>query len=200
MSYLYHYSTEEYVELKTLRKQGKIDNEKVKEDMKRVEKYRTPGPYIDHISFFMEQVPLDIISKCFLGKHSFWKSGTTLFEHKVDIESIGNLYYHVVESPLKTAIYDNFPDIPETKEESLEYFRIWEKFQINILERGTSIKNLLIIQKAYKGKVREQYMKISERGDFEEIKYKYAATVPHVMIYPASGIIPIKSIKKVHVY
>ena len=155
---------------------------------------------MEHISFFMEPVPLDIIAKSFKGSHPFWKSGNILFEHRVKIESLTDFYYQIVESPLVVAMRDNFPDVEETDEMMGGYYRALKEIQISVLERGDSVKNFLRIQKAYEGKVRECFQKLPLRKDFEEIKDKYAATVPHVMIYPKSGIIMPDKIELKHVY
>lgn len=50
---------------------------------------------------------------------------------------------------------------------------------------------------AYKGEISSYFLKASKRKDFSEFSMLYAASVPHLMLYPSSGIIEIDSITKI---
>jgi hypothetical protein len=198
MGTLYHYSLVEIDVLRSLRKQGLMnDEEKIK--IARRTKY-SPGNYFDHISFFLEPVPLDTIAACFKHTHPFWKSGTELFEHAVDIKKLKDFKYQIVESPLKTAIYDHFPETPSMDEETWDnYQRLVFELQKTAHEVGESNKMLLEIQTALMGKTKEYFERIRFRNDFENIRLKYAATVPHVMLYPKTGLVNVDSVRKVKI-
>ena len=70
--YLYHYSDKLFDRLLTKRKQGVTDDEN------KLEKYA----YLDHISFFLEPIPLDILPSIHKNKHPFYVEGKELNEYK----------------------------------------------------------------------------------------------------------------------
>ena len=50
-----------------------------------------------------------------------------------------------------------------------------------------------------RGKTKEGYLKIKSRPNWKELRMKYAATVPHFMIYFKKGIVEYKSYSSVNV-
>lgn len=194
---LYHYSAHHYEVLKTLEKQRPLTKEELEEGARSV-KWGAPLPYYSHISFFFESVPLDILSSIFPKDHSVWFKGSRLYEYTVDAAKIGHFQYAVVESPEKTELY---------YDESLsieEYHR-----QINAVKKkfhyaGHSLAELQQAAKHLEGLTRECFLALPSRPNWskkgkDSIQYKYAATVPHVMLYPESGIVEYQSVKKVTV-
>lgn len=197
---LYHYSSDKYAQLKTLAKQRKItpeEEEKAHKEFMSDTKFLgrpAPGYYYDHISFFFERVPLDIIADCFDGEHPFWYHGHVLYEHIVDTRDIKHFTYEVVEFPEKT---DMFYDSALSDK---EYFRKLKKV---MLENHYVGKDEAELERAFghvDGKVSEYYRQVKTRYDYEDvIKETYAATVPHVMLYPIGGIVVPKEVNKVKV-
>lgn len=170
---LYHYSTQLYSVLKTLRKQGrKGENDNQKEH---------GHQYIDHISFFIEPIPLDILPSIHRQKHPFYKEGKKLYEYVVPTDKLGMLFYELVESPEKTSLlYD------KTISDDIYHIRLSEAMLLNHYE-GHSISDINKLIDRFKGTTREAFKKIPTRPNYKEIMTKYAPTVPHFMIYPDSG-------------
>ena len=177
---LYHYSKEKYPILKS---KSLVDGEE-KGDL---------VSYKNHISFFFEPPPLDIIGDIFGPGHHTWAPGTKLIEHTVDTNNFGDFFYRLVESPEKTAmIYDDGLSV-EAYHKKLK--------QINEIFRyeGTTVEDLEFACKRLKGTVRKFYELLPTRTDFLNIKDKYAATVPHLMIYFEDRCVKISSTKQVQV-
>lgn len=196
---LYHYSKEKYNTLLTLEKQGAITKEeREKEENSFIEHskkagYLRPGYYFEHISFLFEPPPLENMSTIFPPDHSVWIKGITLYEYVVDTDKIKGFQYEVVESPEKTNIY---------YDDDLSISQYYRKLK-EIIERnkyiGKSNKDLEEIGKRFVGTTTDFFNQIKDRPNYEEIKYKYAATVPHVMLYPYLGQIKPDRISKVKV-
>lgn len=196
MDKLYHYSENEFDILKSLRLQNRASE--ISTPIKNRKYY--PGEYSDSVSFFFEPIPTDIISACFKHEHDFWRSGKILFEHTVSISSLKDFKYHIVESPLKTAIYDNFPELPSMNDVTWDnYLRLSMELQQLAGEIGTDISTFKEIIHFLEGTTREQFSKIRYRKDFNNIKSKYAATVPHVMLYPKTGTVQVESVRKIKI-
>ena len=196
---LFHYSKEKYNTLLTLEKQRVITKEeREKEEREFVEYskkagYMRPGYYFEHISFFFEPPPLDIMSTIFPADHSAWCKGAVLYEHVIDTNDLKGFQYEVVESPEKTNIYyDDDLTIPQ-------YYRLLKQLNENNKYIGKSNKDLEEIGQRFIGTTTEFFKQIKDRPNYDEIKYKYAATVPHVMLYPHLGQIKPKKISKVKV-
>lgn len=195
---LYHYSKELYPELLTKAQSGSMTPFQIK--LARMES-RKKGwldlPYCDHISFFFEPIPSKLLSELFTG-HPVWFKGNPLYEYVIDLNKLPQeIPYHVVESVKKTALYDKFcieknwvEDDPKLLEEWMiledEKARGWG-------EKGNS-RNALVKQVfAHQGIIEDTYRAAVKREDFVYNKTKYAANVPHLMLYPPTGsIVPSK--------
>lgn len=200
MGKLYHYSDVQMDVLRTLRKQGHTETPQYTGINSSRQKYY-PGDYIDHISFFLEPIPLDTIAACFKHNHRFWISGKELFEHEVDIKHLKDFKYHLVESKLLTGLRDNVLDtsIIDNGSNFEQYLRLRNELQYVCGEIGDDNAALLEIQAASKGVTKECFEKIRMRADFDSIRDKYAATVPHLMVYPKTGLITVDAVRKVKI-
>lgn len=188
---LFHYSVERYGTLKTKEKQGTVTEE---DRQKAIQEHRDyynkmgidrPGFYFEHISFFFERPPLERMSKVFPSGHDFWFKGNRVFEHIVDSSSIGSFAFEIVEFPEKYDLYyndniDTATYIVKLKEatESLGY-----------IGKGNKALELAVENNKLLNKTGYYYDLLKSRPNFDKIKNKYAATVPHVMLYPSTGIV-----------
>lgn len=197
---LYHYSKEKHSTLLTLEKQGYVSQDDRKEEEKALIEdhkrfgYLRPGYYFEHISFFFEPPPLDLMSTIFPNDHPVWYKGNPLYEHVIDTDDLKSFQYEVVEFPEKT---DAYYDSQVTDK---EYYRILKEAVINQHYVGKSALELDRIGQRFTNGVTHDYFKrIKIRINYDKIMHKYAATVPHVMIYPSLGSIKVKSVSKVKV-
>lgn len=177
---LYHYSKERYPVLKT---KSLVNGEKKGELIS----------YNNHISFFFEPVPLDIVGEIFGHTHHTWAPGNKLFEHVVDSKSLKKFFYRLVESPEKTELlYDDSVD-------DKEYYRKMALINEEFNYEGRSVDELEKACSHLKGTTKTYFKLLPKRRNFDEIKNKYAATVPHLMIYLEDRQITPFSIKEVFV-
>lgn len=157
----------------------------------------SPGSYTDHISFFFDPIPSDIIGNLYKGLNDVWKNGNILIEHITDTRMLeSEILFSLVESPADVSSLDSI-DWVDTDEFLLEYKIKKEARKRNSGETGNGILNLENQIKKYKGSTTKAYIAASKRKDFLENITKYAASVPHLMLYPKRGFIEIEYINKV---
>jgi len=192
--FLYHYSAEKHNVLKTVEKQNKLTNEEKAKWDKIAHDSNRAGAYYQHISFFFEPIPIDIISNVFNNEHPVWRSGNVLYEHQVKISDLGEFAFELVESPEVTELfynpkYDKYVD------------KRWYELVHHTLETnkyiGNTSEELIVAINKNKGKVRESYLLLPTRLNFQDIKDKYAATVPHLMVYSESGEVRVDKINRI---
>lgn len=196
---IYHYSKRLYKVLLTAEKSGTITGKDLKEEAEWAKEHHRPESYARHISFFIDPVPLDIIGKLFKGENDFWFDENEVYEYVVETSFLDdNILFSLVESPTDVEDLDNtrWIDTPEFKK---EYIRTNEAEKRKSGETGNGIVNLDKQIIKYKGKTREFFIKASKRSDFKDNVLKYAASVPHLMLYPKSGAIKILSVNKVKI-
>lgn len=189
---LYHYSKELYYDLRTLKARG-IEIDKAGMNKR---KYKL-GDYNEHISFFLEPVPLDILGTIFKGTgHDVWVPGNELYEYEVSVSHMPEFKYDIVESPLTNDLFYNpkYDDIVDEEWIDLLYQKKKEAGEI-----GYSKREFLKVAPQFVGILREEYKKLPKRPNWDKIKLKYAATCVHVMLYPEVGIIKYDKQKKVKV-
>lgn len=196
MTKLYHYSQAKFSTLLTREKQGKVTKEDEKKahelyvnDCKLYKSLR-PGYYYEHISFFFDRPPLDRISGCFEGKHEFWKKSNKVFEHVVESSDIHSFLYEIVESPGKTELY--YKDISDAT-----YYKQLSEMIVKLGLVGKNNQSLEDALVHFQGKTGEYFDLLKTRPNFQDLIKKYAATVPHLMIYPVTGTIKVNSVSQV---
>lgn len=194
---LYHYSLAKYDRLLSRRAQGitlsETEQKRAEKDLKT---YFLMGHYNDHISFFFEPVPLDIMGALYGKDHPVWKPGQTLYEYTIPFDTLPEGPYSVVETPLCQAFlygeaYQKLPDH--------EWFKQRYEEQRKAGEVGTNHSVLKKQVYTYQGKTRDFFIRATQRKEFADYRLKYAANVPHLMLYPESGCVDYASVKTVKV-
>jgi hypothetical protein len=181
MRYLYHYSDQLFDSLKTREKQNKPLDPKVKTNF---------SDYDKHISFFLEPIPLDILPDIHHNKHPFYVAGKEVYEYRIPTVNLGIMDYKLVESPEKTkARYD-------TSIDDDAYFELMDKVNIANKYIGDKISDIEDLVDRFEGTTRNYFIKIPSYPDYEKMKTKYAPCVPHLMVYPKSGIVRYSSVSK----
>ena len=190
---LYHYSKDSYKDLRTLEMQKKL-TEKEKDELRKYRHVLSPeGEYWEHISFFFDKIPLDFIGRIYGEGHKAWAPGNTLKEYTIDTSKIKKLSYDIVETPDKIKML--FDDSISTE----EYFA---RMRADIEKKGyqgTSNSQLEKASRPFVGKTRTFFKEAFAHPKFDTFKDKYAACVPHVMLYPEGGVIKYESVIDVKV-
>lgn len=183
---LYHYSGSKYDILLTRKRQGIPKPDVVLQTSQEIK----PGDYTEHISFFVDPAPLDILSKVY-RKHDVWHKGNILYEHTVDLALVGDFKYHFVETPEKIQLlFDDSVSV-------LEYYNQLNKINKNKHYIGASLDEFMYPYNSFKGTTRDYILKAPSYPNWESNRHKYAACVPHVMLYPKTGEVTVSSVKQV---
>lgn len=188
---LYHYSKEKYDILKTLEFQRKITEEEYRKARESLIKSNgvLPGYYFQHISFFFDPIPRDVY-KYFNNNHPVWTKGNKLYEYEVYVDDIKKFKYHIVETPdIVELIYDE----SVTDE---DFYKSYEELTLNKYT-GSNAKDLYEASYEFIGETSNYYKKAFKLDSKKEQRMKYAAGVPHVMIYPDSGLIKYRSVNEI---
>jgi hypothetical protein len=192
---LYHYSTEKYDILKTRSKQGITDTKDINQTNKLISKILKFGNYNDHISLYFEKAPLDMLGTIYKGvDHDIWYTGSKLYEYEINLDDIGAFVYNMVETPLEIKMFydDKYDNM------SMEaYVKMLYKLKIKSGLCGDDRSNFIKQVNNLKGTIVDEYIKLPSRPNWEDINQLYAPTVPHVMLYPDSGVIKYRSVKSV---
>lgn len=187
---LFHYAKQSFSELRTLERQRPL-SEKERKEASDVIISGKPGFYFQHISFFIEPVPLDLLGSIFGNSHHTWYPGSELFQYTVESSKLGSFKYEVVESPEKTELY--YDDDLTTD----AYVKAHRELLVRLNYVGDSNAKLIAATRHLMGTTRAAFQQLPKRPNWSDIKNKYAPTVAHVMVYPASGIIQYESVSKV---
>lgn len=198
---LFHYSKDLHEVLKTKRAIGLSELEQAKLKDKTLKKY--PGRhYFDHISFFFDPIPVDIIGDLYGPDHPVWFNGNSLYEHEISINDPPfHIPFEVVESVNQIHALDIFAVEHNWVDEDPILLNKWFEHigreKIKWGEWGDTLPKLILQIKKNKGITRQSFINAVERDDFNENKRKYAASVPHLMVYPPEGYLPVTKVTKV---
>jgi hypothetical protein len=195
MTHLYHYASAslgEFDKIRTARNLAHKNGENIRS------KYPS---YVDHVSFFMSSVPVSAVAALYAARghtHPFWYTGHELYEYSIDTGRIipHGFEYDIVESPEKTTLYY---DDTVTEKQYHDRMSVYDK---ELGYHGTSPQELAkavsaFLARSHRGYVLETYRALMHRPNFEEVKNKYAPSVPHVMLYDEVGEFNIASVKKI---
>lgn len=191
--YLYHYSSEPREVIKSLRKSGTMTDKELEE---RNRKYSSPtsfGQYIDHISFFFDPIPSKLLPTIFPPSHKSWFHGNVLYEHQVDLRSMGtHVPYKLTEGFDETAMYLDYLDGTETVDSFLARRK---RLMLKQKKMGDDVHDLLKIVVNHKGKTKGAFEKAPTIRNWNP--ELYACYVPHLMLYPNGGEVQVKSVHRV---
>lgn len=194
-TYLYHYAAKQFAKLKTKNKQNGLKPQ-ISESPYRI------GHYADHVSFFTEPPPLEILGTIFGKDHPVWYPGSVLFEHRIDVDKIRSFIAEFVETPIATKLYYDPKYDDYTGDRWLKLLFDAQKEAGEIFDTKVQRNNNHDFKKkcrSFDGMVRLYYTKLPARPNFSDICKKYAPSVPHLMLYPDDGEIPVEHSRLVKV-
>lgn len=181
---LYHYSTNRYDVLESLNARGMVKQGHSKNSDK-----SDPFAYNKHISFFLEPIPEDIAS-ILKHEHKFWKSGTVLMEHVISLDAIPrDVHYKLVESYEHTDMIFNKQQWERVEHEPklrTVYLKELSDMEQRLNYTGNSLDQMKKGLQNFKHNIRKDYenlYRLSKAYPESNMLAKYAASVPHLMIY-----------------
>lgn len=187
---LYHYSKDKYKDIRSQVAQGAMES--TNDDRQ----------YGKSVSLFLERLPLTV-AEIFNNTHQFYRSSLELWEYEVDTSDIPiDIIYTLTETPEKTALLYGSQKWYEGM--SAELIQSNKK-EIDDMEiaKGYQSKGRIALVKACKSvpKGIEQYFektaKLAKKFPEDGLDKKYAASVPHLMIYPNDKPIPYRNVKMI---
>ncbi len=212
----YHYATAEFPDLRSRLAQGKgklfimdrlpdLLNDLQGSLAIQLDKVRLGGEwsYDRSISLFLEPIPLDIAS-IYKGKHEFWQSGLELVQYELSINQLpAGIAWRLSESPEKTRLLYEKQDWEAAKEDKsliAKYVKEIKDKEKAMGYVGHGHDSLCKIVKRFNRKTRhytEEAAKIAEKFPEDGGFKKYAACVPHLMIYPGYKPIEYDNVKTI---
>ena len=180
---LYHYSKDKHDVVQSLQAR----NEEGTDDRLKLDVSGILPPYNTSISFFLNRIPSklpDILD----GKHKFWVPGD-LYEYQIDAKDLPeDIVYNIAETPEWVKTTDRYDwskaSDPKVRKQYMDAIRKWSLSQ-NLI--GEGVKDLITYGSRYNGSVGDYYKqgyKLAKRDDeLETFFSKYAAYVPHAMLY-----------------
>lgn len=188
---LYHYSNKRLDVIKTPYVLGDINNS------------TSQGKYVKSISLHIDRIPIDFIKENF-PKDSPYFRGDMLYEYEVDVNAFEDcIKWEIVESPLDTWIYEHLYN--EFLWDNLYIYSKVYRYIKNILRSITShkgySKSMLISNTSkYKGSIENYFREWHSSDIFKDQGGRmYAASVPHVIVYPHSGKIDVLHITAINI-
>lgn len=193
--FLYHYSKDEYPKLKSLNLRKVEDGDK--------DFPADPMHYGNHISFLFEKIPLNLPSKT-NNMFSQWQKGSKLFEHVIDTKDLPvDLIYLITETPEKTKLLYETQDWDKTKDNPALIAKYKE--EIAVMEKklnysGTGRVDFVLNAKKFNSGILKHYvetMNLAKKYPDDGLLDKYAACVPHAMLYVGQTPIKVTTSKQV---
>jgi len=196
---LYHYAAQKHEVLKTVEVRSKISKTKQADAFEDMKIHKDPGTYLQHISFFLESVPLDVVGRVFGKDHPFWYPGHDIFEHVVSLDRMSDFKYRIVESPLANKMFYDTDWDELDDNDKLVFFRKLAEAQKAAGEIGKGASQFHNAAIKLIGSTRRAFEELPKQPNWDEIKKQYAATVPHVMLYPEGGEVKVDEIHEVKI-
>lgn len=186
---LYHYATEKFDVLETPRRHKPLTPDEIKTHEEKAAKRFAVGLYIDHISFFIEPAPLQILGKLYMGHaNAIWQPGRVFYEHVVDSKTIGDFKFSVDATPtdlIELYAFDKKYKSP-TSAQMHQYFEQEAKRKWRAGEYGQNNDDFEKVAKKFVGTTEQAYFDAIPH--FTESNWgHYAAMVVHAKIYPSQG-------------
>lgn len=192
---LYHYSLEQLDVLKSLNAQ---DPQPLVGDWYDYIADGKNPPYHSSISLFIEPLPYETIAAIFGFKHPFYVPNGIIYEHVIDSEQWKDMAirYRLVETP-KIVRMINLFDFDLGKDKVEKYKKTLNRLEVRSNLGGDDYYTMLKKIKPFLG-CTEGYFHHARRSVWcESSANKYAAGVPHLMVYPLTQEVEIESVKRI---
>lgn len=203
---IYHYSIKKYKSLLTVNERNNLNLIDKNEYNKLLEYQNSRGfvpSYLDHISFLIDPLPVDLIVKNFKDSNNKLYTSDSCYEYSINISSLlNNLnYWRVVENPINNFFNSYLWIDMDYPGKDILFFGTRDLLNNIFKNEGSEFSNFVNTLKKYKGVTRDAYIKLINSSDFKTYKElgMYAPTVPHLMIYPKVGEIKYSSIRKIQI-
>lgn len=151
--------------------------------------------YGKNLSFFIKELPINL-PEVLNNKHKFWTKGAQIWCHVIETDKLPKVInYRVVETPEKTKLLYELQDWSRA-EGNPELVSMYMK-QIEDMEKtngyiGRSRNGLVrALNKFSNMNTADYYKRMSVLNSLypeDKLMDKYAACVPHLMIYPTTSI------------
>lgn len=194
----YHYSTERFNILETRMHRGVANADEIERAKFSADIVGDIGSYLDHISLFLDPIPLEILPDLFEGKNAFYQKGVRVYEYVIRLPDDANMRWALQETPEINTYSDDWDWSSLSREKRREYIR---KINAEMTRRGLQGVGTTKLMKAIKpfcGRT-EEFFKLARQSPWaNDTVAQYAAEVPHLMVYPTDGTLKIsKTIRKV---
>lgn len=194
---LYHYSAELWVDLRTRKAQGLAKADEVQQSTMLAQQLGDLGSYLEHISLFIEPLPLDKLPKLFGGSHPFYRSGQTVYQYTITVRVADpNMPWSLVESPAVGKYTDQWDWSNVDKETRRGYIRKMNDYMHRHKYHGLTIRDMLTRITPFMDKTEEFFIQARKSKWANDTKEQYAAEVPHLMVYPVDGILKPTHVEK----
>lgn len=178
---LYHYATEQFDILQTKARQSGVME-------------KDAFAYNNSISFFFEPIPLSV-PKLLNHEHKFWKRGTRVYQHVIDLDTLPfDLAWFIAETPDVTEkIYSmNWDD----EKQIANNRKVIEDIR-NGTWRGKGLREFETKSKPFVSGIKEAFQNLYQLhvdNPDDDLLKKYAACVPHAMLYLGQVEVPVKEV------
>lgn len=191
---IYHYSSEPRFSIKTKRMSGMATKEEIEKAERQAKRHDYIGAYVDHISFFCGRIPASLLPRLYGQDHQAWRNGNHLYEHVIDTATLDkDVAFTLVESRNEKLEFDKFSEKNNWTGDDPELLAKWFKHLAQCRkkwgEEGSSLKLLDKQVGLYEKTLKRDFLAAAADPDFEYGRMKYAANVPHLMVYPSSGVV-----------
>lgn len=192
---IYHYSSKPLSHLMTMKHQhdrGMLDENGVKKmnDLDASAKHRGQPPYSQHVSFFFDRPPFQLMLKKFRRDHIFWREGATVYEHVVDVSQLAEDTRWIVHStPIDLFFYDWFwsgrPNTHVTHHKLV--FKLRNLIKSINGDVGNDRASLEQVIQKYKGVTKQDFVKGFNHPEYQKNKSQqrtwYAPRVRHLNVF-----------------
>jgi len=195
----YHYGYAGYKQLQSRAKQGSNDpgERKRMQDLADIAGY--PGIYPDHISLFIERIPVQHMGAIYKKSHEVWFAGNVITEYQIELSALKDAGYVLEETPEKREFYhgplaDAWYDENASEDERAKVKKRLNELRAKNHTIGKGTKELMKGITPFLGTTRDAFFAL-EGNDTD----KYAPYVPHLMMWPVGGTIEIAGSRKVRI-
>ncbi len=186
---LYHYASTPLAVIKTARQLNKYNSRQLAEFDQLAKEQLRPGSYADHISFFFSPIPAKFLGSLFPETHSAWATGNRVIEHVVHLTP-QEFSYRIVETPLATCLRTSKPlDAFDLN----TYFKVLKEMLTRYGEEGGDFETLRKQAIRFAPCLAAAFAGAAITAPEPDNRMKYAANVPHLMLYPETDSIPVLS-------
>lgn len=194
VKYLYFYDTRKHSTIKTPEALKIVEPEQQAREIEEAAFKGRVAPSYKQLICFFEPLPIEYLGTIFGQDHPVWTEGRVVFEHRIQVSDLSDFTYEILETA-EMRQFDALLEKASPTEQRLIYQDRAKTQRYRDLT-GTGLHDFQNAALPYVAESTRAFLNFPKHPSYRLRFDDYCPTVPHVVLTPKKGEVPVDEVKR----